>query len=269
MTAALGREVRSELVRTRRRGVLLGWLGLTALLTVLVDSVMFRVVAEAPASAGQGPGVAFPTLAQLASPDGLTAGVAAAASMLGLVTLAFWAVLTATDHSTGVVRLLVSAQPRRWRLVAGKALALATWTGAAAALAVALNVAVAPVAARTAGVDTAAWGAAGPGDVAQAWLRLYACLLVWGALGLLLATVSRSAAVAVSVGAGWVLLVEGIVGAALDGLARWMPGATLTALAQGGTAGTSMVVAVATGAAYSLLALGLAAVVLTRRDVAD
>ncbi|CAA9305950.1 MAG: hypothetical protein AVDCRST_MAG07-249 [uncultured Frankineae bacterium] len=269
MTGLLTREVRSELVRSRRRGVLLGWLGLTAVFTLLVNSIMYGVVADAPTSAAQGPGVAFPTLSELQSVDGLTAGVATAANMLGLVTLAFWAVLTGTDHSTGVLRLLASAQPRRWRLALGKALALSVWTLVASALALVLNVAVAPAAARAAGVDTSTWEAVTAADLGQVWVRLSACLLVWGVLGQLVATASRSAAVAVSLGAGWVLLVEGVVGAALEDVARWMPGATLTALAQGGTAEVSFTTALALGAGYASLGLVASALLLARRDVTD
>lgn len=90
--------VRSELVRTRRRGVVLGWLGLTALAAVLINVVMFQVVQSGAVGPAGGPGVNFPTAAQLAAPEGLVAGLGAASSMFGVVTLSFWALLTATDY---------------------------------------------------------------------------------------------------------------------------------------------------------------------------
>jgi hypothetical protein len=198
----LGNEVRSELVRIRRRSVLLGWLGLTAVLGVLVNTVMFSVVADAEGAATSGPGVSFPSLAVLESPEGLTAGVASASSLLGMVTLALWALLTATDYSTGMVRLLVAAQPERWRLLAGKVVALALWTSVVALLALVVNVVAAPAGASAAGIDTDAWAQVRAADLLSAWASLYSALLAWGVLGLTLATLTRSAAVAISIGAG-------------------------------------------------------------------
>ena len=268
LPAALVRVVRSELVRSRRGGVLLGWAGLTAVFAVLVNSVMFSVATES-GGAPEGPGVSFPPLQELESAGGLTAGLGAASSMLGLVTLSFWAVLTATDSSTGLVRLLVSAQPRRGVLLAGKVLALTAWTAAAATLALVVNTVAAPAAARAAGVSTDAWSATGAGGLASAWLHLVLSLLVWGLLGLVLATATRSAAVAVSVGAGWVLLVEGVVGAALSGLADWLPGSVLTALARGGSDALSYASAAGGATGYAAVGLLVALLVVTRRDVTD
>lgn len=262
------RAARSELVRSRRPGVLLGWLGLTALFAVLANSVMFSA-ATGGGGAPEGPGVAFPALEVLQSADGVTAGLGAAASMFGLVTLAFWAVLTATDYSTGFVRLLVSAQPRRGALLVGKVLALSVWTGVAASVAMVVNTVVAPIAAEAAGVSTRAWSEVGPSALAGAWVDLVLTLLVWGLIGLVLATATRSAAIAVSVGAGWVLLVEGVVGAGLSGIAEWLPGSALSALAQGGTASVSYGAAAATAAGYAVVGLVMAHAISTRRDVTD
>ena len=61
--------------------------------------------------------MAFPDVAALESAEGLVAGLSTASSMFGVVTLSFWAIATATDYSTGPIRLLASAQPRRWQAV--------------------------------------------------------------------------------------------------------------------------------------------------------
>ena len=265
----LGREVASELVRTRRRGVLLGWLGLTAALSVLVNTVMFSAATDSDGAAANGPGVQFPSLAVLESAEGLTAGVGSASSLLGVVTLAFWALLTATDYSTGLVRLLVAAQPRRWRLLAGKVVALTLWTIAVAALALVVNVGVAPAGASAAGVSTDAWTTAGAGDLLAAWASLLSALIAWGVLGLALATVTRSAAVAISIGVGYVLLLEGVLTSVLDSVADVLPGAVLTALAQGGTSSLSQSDALALGLLYAAVALIASVVVVQRRDVSD
>jgi ABC-type transport system involved in multi-copper enzyme maturation permease subunit len=265
----LGNEVRSELVRIRRRSVLLGWLGLTAVLGVLVNTVMFSVVADAEGAATSGPGVSFPSLAVLESPEGLTAGVASASSLLGMVTLALWALLTATDYSTGMVRLLVAAQPERWRLLAGKVVALALWTSVVALLALVVNVVAAPAGASAAGIDTDAWAQVRAADLLSAWASLYSALLAWGVLGLTLATLTRSAAVAISIGAGLRAAPRSILASVLDAVADVLPGSVLTALAQGGNDVLEQPRAVGLGLVYVLIALGAALVVVQRRDVTD
>ncbi|NIZ91941.1 hypothetical protein [Kineococcus rubinsiae] len=262
-------EVRSEFTRSRRRGVLIGWLGLTAVFAALVGTLLPGIVADGPGGPATGPGVSFPSLTQLQGSDGLTAGLSTGAAMFGVITLAFWAVLTASDHSTGLIRLLASAQPRRWRLLVGKVLALTVWTAVATVVALVVTLGIAPAAASSAGVDTSAWSSATPGAVVTAAGDLFLTLLVWGVIGLVLATLTRSAAIAVSVGAGYVLVVEGVLSSALGSLGDHLPGATLTALAAGGTATVTHATALLSGAAYVVVGLGAALVVLTRRDITD
>ncbi|GAB3252280.1 hypothetical protein GCM10027425_10660 [Alteromonas gracilis] len=260
--------VRAELIRLRRPGLLLGWSGLVAVLCVLVNSVMFGIAQEQTPPT-QGPGVSFPSLTELLEPGGLVAGLGSASSMLGVVTLSFWALATASDHTTGLIRLLVAAHPRRGRLVLGKWLALAAATAAVVLLAVVVNVVVAPIAAGAAGLEPTAWGDDVLSTVVVAIRDLYLTLLVWGTIGLAIATLTRSAGIAIGVGVGWVLLIEQVIGAASQSVAEWLPGAVMTALARGGTPDTSYAVALSTAAAYTLVAIAVAIVMFRRRDVTD
>jgi ABC-2 type transport system permease protein len=261
--------LRSELVRLGRRGLLLGWMGLTALFAVLINVAMFQIVSEGDGAATDGPGTAFPSLAELTSADGLVSGLSSAASFFGVVMLAFWAISAASDYTTGLIRLLASAQPRRWKLLAGKVGALMLWTAAATTLALVVTTVVAPIGADAAGVSTELWETGAAGTLARAWIDLYAALLVWGTIGLVLATVTRSSSIAIACGVGYVLIVESVVRAAVSGLGDWLPGQTLTALAQGGTDTVSYTAALGLGAAYLVGGLALAAVVTTRRDITD
>ena len=111
--------VRSELVRPRRRGFLAGWFGLTGVLAALINFVMFQFSKQGATPLANGPGVAFPTSGQLLSAHGIVAGMAAVSSLLGVVTLSFWAISASSDYCTGLVRILVAAHPRRWQLIAG------------------------------------------------------------------------------------------------------------------------------------------------------
>jgi len=258
------RVVRSELVRLFRPRLLLGWFGLTALFAVMVNMIMFCVATQ-QSIAPLGPGVSFPTAEQLASADGVVAGLAAAASMFGVVTLAFWAIAGANDYQTGLMRLLASAQPRRWKLVLGKAIALTIVTAIAATVALILCIMIAPVAAQGAGISIDAWGSDGS-IITSAWLNTFASMLVWGAIGLALAIIFRSAAVAISIGVGYVLVVESVIGLALDN-PSWLLGSTMQALAAGGNAAMTYSSASLLAAVYILISMAIATLVTSRRDI--
>jgi ABC-2 type transport system permease protein len=260
---------RSELGRMRRPGIILGWFGLTALFAVMVNIVMFTTVSRGAALPPGAPGVSFPSVEALAGRDGIAAGLSSASSMFGLVTLSFWALSAATDYSSGLIRLLVAAQPRRWKLLAGKVGVLVAMTAAATAFAAGTCVVVAFPAAGAAGISTDVWWSSALTVVAGAWINALAAQLVWGIVGLTLAVAGRSAAVAIAFGAGYLLLVESIVKMGMNGNTDWLPGSTLAALANGGTASMSFGSALGLGIVYAAVGLGVAATIVIRRDVTD
>lgn len=261
--------IHSELLRLRRPGLLAGWFGLMALFAVLVNLVMFSTAGKGGSLPPGAPGVSFPDAKALAGPDGLVAGLSAASSMFGVVTLSMWAVATATDYSSGLIRLLVSAQPHRWRLLIGKVVALTTVTAAATTVAMVVNMMVAGPAAGAAGISTSAWGAHPVSAVIDSWFDAFAAQLVWGVVGLVLAVLSRSSAVAIAVGVGYVLVVESVVKLAIGGSSDWLLGSTLNALARGGTATLGYASALGLALLYVTAGLALAGAVVTRRDVTD
>jgi ABC-type transport system involved in multi-copper enzyme maturation permease subunit len=261
--------VRSELLRLGRRNLLIGWFGLIVMFVVLVNFVMFQVVEPSGPAAADGPGVSFPSAATLSSPDGIVAGLGAAASFFGVVTLAFWALASASDYSTGLVRIIVAAEPRRWRLVLGKWIALALVTALTCATALVVNLLVAPVAAQAGGYSPDSWGNELASTLLSATTHLYLSLLVWGTIGMTLAMITRSAGVAIGTGVGYVLLVEAILAAVASGISDWLPGSILTALAQGGNDAMPFALACATGALYVTVALTASLLVFQRRDITD
>ncbi len=263
------RSVRSELVRLRRRGMLISWFALMALFAVMANTIMFSVAADGGELPAGAPGVAFPTAAELSSADGLMAGMSAASTMFGIVTLSFWAIAVATDYSTGLIRLLIAAMPKRWPLLVGKVLALSVLTAVATTVAALVTFALAPMAARSAGIDTSSWADNALGTILSTWASTYLSLLVWGVIGLALAYLTRSAAIAISVGAAYVLVVESMLGQVFDTTPDWLLSGTLTAVAQGGSTTVSQGTALAWAGLYVALGLGAAAVVLLRRDVTD
>lgn len=87
----------------------------------------------------------------------------------------------------------------------------------------------------------------------------------------------KSTTIAVSVGLGWFILAEAIIGAFWDGLDRWGQAGVSSALAAGGadragmfdgaTAGISYATAILLVIGYSLIALTITSTVIVRRDV--
>jgi len=235
----------------------------------MINFVMFSTAGKGASLPPGAPGVAFPNAAVLAGPDGLVAGLAAASSMFGVVTLSLWAVAAATDYSSGLIRLLVSAQPHRWRLLIGKVVALTAVTAVATTVAMAVCLLVAAPAAGAAGISTAAWGTHPVSTIASAWLNAFAAQLAWGVLGLVIAVLSRSSTVAIAVGVG---LRAGRRVCRQDGdrrLRGLVAGSTLNAVASGGTATLAYGSALGLALVYVAAGLVLASAVVTRRDITD
>ena len=93
-------------------------------------------------------------------------------------------------------------------------------------------------------------------------------MLVWGVAGVVLAVVTRSSAVAISIGVGYVLVVESVLREMLDS-ASWLLGTTINALAAGGTSDLSYSTALGLSVVYVVIGLVIATVVVNRRDVTD
>ena len=261
--------IRSELTRLRQPRLLVTWFGLMTLFALMINAIMVTFVSGGGSLPPGAPGVAFPSLVEMESPSGLMAGLAAASNMFGVVTLSVWAVVTAGDYGSGLIRLLVAAEPRRWRLLAGKVVALVILTAAATTVAAIVNVLAVLPAAGTAGISTAAWGTDLVAVVGGAWVNLFLALCVWGVLGLVIATLARSSAVAISIGIGYVLVFESIVKMLEDVPSDWLLGTTLNAVASGGTDAIAYGTALVLALGYVTLGLVVAGVVFVRRDVTD
>ncbi len=261
--------VRSELTRLGQPRLLVAWFGLMALFAMMVNTIMVTFVSGGGSLPPGAPGVAFPTLPEMESPSGLMAGLAAASNLFGVVTLSLWAVATAADYTSGLIRLLVAAEPRRWRLLAGKVCALLVVTAAATTVAAVVNVFAVLPAAGAAGISTAAWGTDLLAVVGGAWINLYVALCAWGVLGLVIAVLARSAAVAIAIGVGYVLVVESLIKMVGDAPSDWLLGTTLGAVAKGGTEVVAYGTALGLALGYVTLGLAVAGAVFILRDVTD
>ncbi len=256
------RATRSEARRLNRRsfaGVGLGLLVFFALMTAAITFI---------AGDQMGPGGSFGSGVDLASPEGLVAGLITGANMFGIITLSLWAAATASDYSTGWMRVLVQAEPRRWRLYGGKLAALAAYTLVGMAAAAVVSVAAAPALAGAAGISTTAWSSGVVDTVLSTWANVVLSVLAWGVIGLAVATLTRSATAAIAGGIGYLMVVEGLLGMVFDsGVTTYLPGSSLGAVAAGGTASLAYGNALLLGLAYAVVAILIAGLVFARRDI--
>jgi ABC-type transport system involved in multi-copper enzyme maturation permease subunit len=257
----------SEMIRFRRTGLI--GAGIMAAFTVLVTTLTF-VGFDESAGPGPGGGRALPGATDLAAADGLMAGLASAATMIGIVALALFATSVARDYERGTIRQLLVGEPRRALVLGGKILALVATVVAGVIVSAIIGIAAAFALAPVAGVSTAAWttGAA-VSAVFSTTVNVMTATVVWGLAGAVLAMVTRSASAAISVGIGYLLVGEQLLTLVWDTSADWLVSGTLATFTSGGTA------AVSYGQSAILLALYAAAfaattfVLFQRRDITD
>lgn len=258
---------RSELVRvTRPRLVGLG-LGLAAAFGVLTTVVVFQTAKDTEPTAGSV--TSFASIRQLQAVGGFFGSFQLSARLVGLVALAVWAVSVATDYSSGYVRMLVQAEPNRRRLFVGKVVALGSFTVVMTAAATISTLMAAFAIAKPAGISTRSWSTGMVGEILSGYLNLTIAALAWGAVGLLIATLTKNSGIAIGVGVGWLLLLEPIIGIASAKIADYLPGGTTGALAVGGTHAVHWSTALAVTLAYTAVCTAAAGLVFARRDIID
>ena len=259
------RAVRAQLLVLRRPAILVSLLGALPALAVLATSLAFANADTTSVQSGPADGLLLSTLSQ---PGGMTAGFAATSGLLGLMVLVLFLSLTAGEHTRGTLRVLLTREPRRLRLVGGQVVAVLLLTYLALALALAASSGAAFVAAALRDIPTTEWTtAAALREAGLDGLRAAAAATGYGLLGAALGTVVRSVPVALGIGLAWFLPFEHIVQESWAEAGRWFPGLLMEALAGGGTSVTSIGRALVTGGALVLAVTVYAALDLRRRDV--
>ena len=257
------RAIRSELTRLLNPTFILGGVGLMVFFGLLSTTVVFYTVGSGSSALPNTGGI---TLAALEAADGMFAGMENFVGMLGVVTLVVWAMGATTDYSSGLIRLLVQAEPSRWRLLLGKVVALTAFTCVSMLVTVMVVMPLAPAIADLTGVSTDAWSSGMAGTLVSGYLHLTLSVLLWGVVGLFVGMVTKSSGIAIGIGIGYLMLFEGLAGMLLEGTAKWLPGQVFGAIASGGTADMTYATALIVAAGYAVAALA-ASVIMSRRDV--
>ena len=260
------RAMTSELLKLRRRGMVIGGWGAIVGFSLLVVVLSLVQATEAPAIEDrEGFGESIGLLSQ---PDGFVQALSGGATFLGVVALVIVAMGMASEYSWGTLRALLIRQPRRLVLLAGTVTALLLFIGAAVVLAVAITFPLALTLAPSQGVSTSEWlTGEGLAALTAGTGNLVLATMTWGLFGGVLGLVLRSPAPAVGVGLAYALPVELVlVGVWQDG-GRWLPGQLLSTFAAGGSELISHTRSGLMLAVYVVVAGAIGAGLFLRRDV--
>jgi hypothetical protein len=181
--------------------------------------------------------------------------------------LALWAIAVATDYSTGLIRIVVQAYPKRVPLLASKIAALAAFTVMAATIAYLVMIFCARPLARLEGISVDHWHADFVSHFFKGYFDFTVAMLVWGLIGLMLAVLTRSSAMAIGIGIGFLLVVESLITIVAANAAKYLPGGTLSTLVQGGTHGFPWGAALGVVLLYGVIAAAVSLVVFRTRDI--
>jgi hypothetical protein len=262
------RPFRSEFIRIWRPAYFYGGFGLMAGFAALISVFIYTAAKTGPpvpTTSGQAAG--FASVAQIASPGGFTAPLSVISQPCGVIMLALWAIAVATDYGTGLIRIVVQAYPKRVRLLTGKIAALAIFTIIAATIAYLVMIFLARPLARLEGITVEHWDTDFASHFLKGYLNFTVAMLVWGLIGLMLAVLTRSSAMAIGIGIGFLLVVESLIRIVATNAAKYLPGGTLTTLVQGGAPGFPWAAAAGVVVLYGVIAAVVSLVVFRTRDI--
>lgn len=263
MTRSLG----ATLLQLTGRGYLLAGFGATSALTLV--TVMLFVGSTDEAVEERGPLGDSATLSMLNAVDGLGRAMGSTISLVGLVVMALSASVVAADYSTGMVRMLAVRQPNRIALLAGKCAALGV-ASAVITVVVVVTAAVAAVLFAPPEVDVALWfSGEGLAALGEAAVNYFVAALGWSVLGQMVATLTRSAVVALATGITLAIPLDLVLSDTVESSRRWLPGQLLQAVARGGTRNLNYGASLITVLAASVAAVLVSCIVFSRRDISS
>lgn len=233
---------------------------------VVLISLMLLLGSEEMGPGGGGHGGPFGGVSDLGAADGAVAALSTSANLIGIVAIALFALSVARDFEWGTIRNLLVGQPRRAILLSGKLLAVASYVVlgvvAAGVVAALLTVTLAP----GQDISTDTWTVAGSlGTIGTTAIAT----VLWGLVGAVLAMVTRSAAISITAGVAYLLIIENLLGLVWDSAGEWLPAGVIAAFASGGTDLVSFEKSIVLAVGYAILGLGVMYLTFMRRDVTD
>ena len=261
------RVVLAELRKLRRPTLVLGTLGAALFFSALITSFLFLLIDDPNGNGDRGRQIGREVLS-LAS--GSVTGFASVGGLLGIIALCVFAAQTAQEYTYGTLRNLLVRQSGRLRILGGKLIANIVFAKImvlfSAAVSIGLSVALAP----GARVPTDLWFTSdGWSAIIHTTINVTISVIASGIFGMALGLLLRSPISSISVGVLWFLIIENLLGAVKESTLQWLPGSQLNTIASGGTETISYSHAMQVGGAYVIGISIIAAVLFSRRDVAN
>jgi ABC-type transport system involved in multi-copper enzyme maturation permease subunit len=202
--------------------------------------------------------------------NGATQSFSSIGGLLGIIALCVFAAQTAQEYSLGTLRNLLVRQPGRIRILIGKLASMKTFAMVMTLVSAIISIGVSYALAGGKNVNTELWfNGDGRLEIAKTLLNVFLSILGFGIIGMVLGIVLRSPISSISIGVLWLLIIENIVGALKSSTLNWLPGNQLTTIASGGSQNVSYSHALSLSAIYVSVALVIATVLFTKRDVSN
>jgi len=246
--------------KTARAGILA-----MVLLVALIGFMLF-LGSESMGPGGGGHGGPIGGAADLTVADGAIAALSTAINLIGIVSIALFALSVARDFEWGTIRNLLVGQPRRATLLTGKLLAVASYVVIGVVVAGLVAVLMAVVLAPGQDISTETWTV---GDSLATLGATAIAAILYGLVGAVLAMLTRSAAISITAGVAYLLVIENLLGLVWDSAGEWLPAGIFSALASGGTDLVSFEKAVVLSIGFAIIGLAVMYLVFMRRDVTD
>jgi ABC-type transport system involved in multi-copper enzyme maturation permease subunit len=210
------------------------------------------------------------TREMLSLSSGATQSFSSIGGLLGIIALCVFAAQTAQEYSLGTLRNLLVRQPGRIRILIGKLASMKTFAMVMTLVSAVISIGVSYALAGGKNVSTELWfNGDGRLEIAKTLLNVFLSILGFGIIGMVLGIVLRSPISSISIGVLWLLIIENIVGALKSSTLNWLPGNQLSTIATGGSQNVSYSHALSLSAIYVSVALVIATVLFTKRDVSN
>lgn len=250
----------------RRPALFLGTMVAVIGVSALVTSLLFLMI---DSNQGDSRREQMANRATLELPIGVSVGFAASAGLLGLVALCIFASQTAQEYTYGTLRNLLVRQPRRLTLLAGKFFAMNLFALISVLLSAIVSISLAFALSGKAKVSTTAWSTSeARSALLHTFVNVFISVIASGTIGMILGLLLRSPISSISIGVGWLLVVENIIAATVNHSGKWLPGQLINSIAAGGDFNASYSHALLVLSAYLAAGMIVVSVLFRQRDVA-
>ncbi len=261
------RVVRAEWRKLRRPTLFFGTIGAALSFTNLFTILLYRLIDSPRGNSDPANPI---SREMLSSFGGSVIGFSNVAGLLGIIAYCVFAAQTAQEYTYGTLRNLLVRQPGRLRLLAGKLISMKVFALLMVFVSGVVSITLSYLLAPAAKVERALWFTSeGWSQIAHTFINVSISVIGFGIIGMIMGLLLRSPISAISIGVIWILIIENILGAVESSTLDWLPGNQLNVIAVGGTPQVSYSHGMTLAAIYIGVGALVAAILFSRRDVAN